>query len=77
VRLDGTLLVTLAPAALALRIGHHAPLAAYIAQRAALPLDAAGLRAVYARAQRLNELALLLTEADEVVVSSLETFCRK
>jgi hypothetical protein len=74
-RLSGTLLITLSAEALAVRIGHHAPLAAYIHQRAGLRLDAEGLGAVYTRAERLNQLARLHHEADVAVAARLAAYC--
>jgi hypothetical protein len=50
--------------ALALRVGHHRPLAAYIAARSARLLDMPALAALHARSERLTQLAALLVELD-------------
>lgn len=75
-RLQGQLLITLPPAALALRIGQVQPLSAYLAQRSQSPLDKAALQAIYARAQRLCALAELQSEIDSAVFESFGSFTR-
>lgn len=75
-RLSGTLLLSLPPDALDLRIGQVQPLATYLAQRAQRTLDHEGLRAVYGRAERLRQLAKLLGELDTAVVECFGQFQR-
>lgn len=67
VLLDGDKLWQLDPGALALRVGHHRPLAGYIAARADRPLDRSGLGEVYARARRLEALVNALRACDRAV----------
>jgi hypothetical protein len=76
VRLHGTVLTSVPPAALQLRIGQVQPLAAYLAQRAQLPLDSAGLVAVCNRAERLGQLTRLLSEVDDAVIECFGHFRR-
>jgi hypothetical protein len=75
-RLHGTVLTSVPPAALQLRIGQVQPLLAYLAQRAQLPLDSAGLLAVCSRAERLAQLLPLLGEVDATVVECFGQFRR-
>ncbi|HET8939645.1 MAG TPA: type ISP restriction/modification enzyme [Polyangiales bacterium] len=76
VRLQGQLLIALPPAALALRIGQVQPLRAYLAQRSQWPLDRAALQAIYARAERLSQLADLQSEIDKAVSECFGRFDR-
>lgn len=76
VHLQGQLLIALPPAALSLRIGQVQPLRAYLASRAQLPLDNFALQAIYARAERLRQLAELQAENDCAVCECLGMFVR-
>lgn len=76
VRLRGQLLLAVPPEALAVRIGHAQPLSVYLSQRSQLPLDRCALRAVYARAQRLCQLAQHLSEIERAVNESFGRFIR-
>jgi hypothetical protein len=76
VRLHGTSLITVSASALALCIGQVQPLAAYLVQRAQRPLDRSGLQAIYARAERLNQLAQLLDQTDAAVIDCFGMFRR-
>lgn len=75
-RLHGSVLLSVPPAVLGLRIGQVQPLAAYLSQRAGLPLERAELAAVYARAERLCQLALLLDEVEATVMACFGRFQR-
>jgi hypothetical protein len=76
-RLNARVLFQLPEAALALRVGQLQPLAAYIAQRAGLPLRAADLRAVCARAERLVALSQLIEAVNVAVIESFGRFRRQ
>lgn len=62
--------------ALALRVGHHRPLAAYISQRASQRLDAQGLAEVIARLARLSALVEVTAELDRVMSEVFGRFDR-
>lgn len=69
IRLAGRTLLTLTPQACSLRVGHHRPLAAWLASHAKHTLDRATLARLLALAQRLDALADALRVADELVSS--------
>jgi hypothetical protein len=71
VRLQGSALLSPGRAALTLRIGHHQPLAAYLAARSERLVDAGALAELRARVERLRELSYLLEEIDAAVSSRL------
>jgi hypothetical protein len=71
IRLEAETLLEVQPAALRLRIGHHRPLHTYLASRARWTLDATGLQAVCARAERLQELWLAQQSANRLVAELL------
>ena len=65
------LLVELPAPGLALRVGHHKPLAGFIAARRDAALDPASLAAIVDIAQRLARLASALEDADALVRAEL------
>jgi hypothetical protein len=67
IRLEAQTLLAVSPGALRLRVGHHRPLHTYLASRARWPLDAAGLQAVCARAERLQALWLTQQTTNRLV----------
>jgi hypothetical protein len=72
VRLAGQPLLSPGSPALSLRIGHHRPLAAYLAARAQRPVDSQGLAELSGLAERLCQLQSLLAEADAAVSRRLD-----
>jgi hypothetical protein len=72
IRLMGQPLLSPGSPALSLRIGHHRPLAAYLAARAQRPVDSQGLAELGGLAERLRELHGLLAEADAAVSRRLD-----
>jgi hypothetical protein len=75
-RVHDSVLRPLSARALELRIGQVQPLASYVAQRASWPLDARGLGAVLARAERLTQLAHVSDEVDAAVIECFGRFRR-
>lgn len=75
-RLHGSVLMSVAPDALGLHIGHVQPLAAHLAQRGQQPLDRAGLAAACGVAARLDELLRLQNDVDTAVVECFGRFRR-
>jgi len=71
VRLHGQALWEPGQSALALRVGHHAPLQSYLAARAEEPLDRPSQRALGVQLRRLQELADAYAQAEAVVAAEL------
>ncbi|HEY2733375.1 MAG TPA: hypothetical protein VGI70_05295, partial [Polyangiales bacterium] len=72
VRFQGEPLFAPGPAALSLQIGHHHPLADYIAGRKAQALGRRALADLRARVERSTALARALSEIDRAVIAQFE-----